>query len=446
MFIQLKKHLSLLILGYLRFWAKKQLAKNSRATIIGITGSAGKTSTRLALVKILETRGVVKHSVHANSESGIPLNILGMQMSDYSIVSWLRVVLLAPLQYLTLNEHYNFYIVEMGIDSPFPPKNMDYLLTIVKPDIAIILGASLTHTAGFDQLVKDNDPKRRSTKLLTLIAQEKMKLAQSLPPKGVAIINDDNAVVANLSNNLKCRTIRFGKNNNCDLKISSINPSSSGFRTKFSYQNNSALLSLPDIYEPEYASTFAAASAAGLSLGISLNKCLAALSAYRAPAGRMRVFEGQNESHLIDSSYNASPATLSSSLTLLSQIAHKNYKIAVIGDMRELGSASKLSHQALAAQIMQNADEAILFGKETLKYTLPLLRQSNFPVHHFLNMQDLIKFLAKAIRSQSWVLFKGSQNEIFLERAVEAMLKNRSDQFLLCRRGAYWDKLRALTS
>lgn len=440
----IKKNLSLLILNYLRFWARLQLAKNSHATIIGITGSAGKTSTRLALLKILEQRGSVKHSIHANSESGIPLNILGLTMKGYTLFSWLRVLILAPVQYFTFFEQYQYYIVEMGIDSPYPPKNMDYLLSIVRPHIAIILGASLTHAEAFDGLVKDRDPKRRARKILALIAQEKMKLARSLASDGVAILNYDNDAIMAYSNALRCRKLSFGLSPNSNIKFSPPKLDSAGFHIKFTYQSQSGTLDLPDIYGAEYAYTFASAITAALSLGIPLNKSIASLKSYRAPAGRARVFEGLGDTHLLDSSYNASPSSILSALTLLSKVGAKAFKIAVIGDLRELGALTKSTHQTLAQDIMTTADEAILFGENTAKYTLPLLQKAQFPVRHFSKMSDLIAYLKTSIKPHAWLLFKGSQNTIFLERAVESLLANQQDRSLLCRRGEYWDHKRQL--
>lgn len=442
MFTTLKSSLGILILKYLRFWAKLQLAKRPRATIIGITGSAGKTSTRLALVKILQKRALVKHSVHANSESGIALNILGLTLPNYSLWSWLKVVILAPLRYLTFYENYQYYVVEMGIDSPFPPKNMDYLLSIVKPHIAIVLGASLTHSQAFDSLVSDRDPIRRADKIRSLIAKEKMKLAASLAPSGAAILNCDDRVIMQYAQNLKCRTLKYGRSTQSDLKIIKTSLSSRGFHVQMGYQSQLATLDLTDIFGLEYAHTFAAACAAALALGIPLSKSLAALKTYRSPAGRLRVFNGQNSTHLIDSTYNASPNSVKAALTLLSTVGKKSHKVAVIGDMRELGSVAKAAHQNLSQQLIVNANEAVLFGPNTLKYTVPILQKANFPVRHFSKMSELISYLAQYSKPESWLLFKASQNEIFLERAVEALLANPKDQALLCRRGKYWDEIR----
>ena len=96
-------------------------------------------------------------------------------------------------------------------------------------------------------------------------------------------------------------------------------------------------------------------------------------------------------------------------------------------------------------QIIQYADEVILFGKENKTHTLPVLISSKFPVHHFTKMADLIEYLTQDLPAQaglpnnSHILVKGSQNTIFLERAVESILANPTDAQHLCRRGKFWD-------
>lgn len=433
-----------LILEYLKFWAKRKLQQNPKAIIIGITGSAGKTSTRLALVEILKTHGVVKHSVHANSESGIPLNILGLSMRSYSLFDWLRVVLWAPLRLLT-HEHFDYYVVEMGIDSPNPPKNMSYLLSIIRPHVAVVLGASLTHTANFDSLVKDVDPQRRRTKLIDLIAKEKMQLAAAIPPQGTAIINIDSPPLTKYLKHIKSRLITYGDVSSALLKIAQVNLSRHGFSMTLGYQGQRYQLTHPDILGLDYASTFAAALSAGVSVGIPLSSGIKALQNFHAPAGRLRLFAGIHQTTILDSSYNASPLAMKNSLLLLNKLGGRAHKIAVLGDMRELGKSSKVAHRDLASQIIRSVDEAILFGKETLTHTLPILKNKRFPVHHFANMAELTAYLRSHLTPHSWILVKGSQNQILLERAVASILQNPADQAKLCRRGPYWDKIRQIT-
>ena len=438
----MKKLLSSWVLSYFRFFAGVQLKKNPNATIIGVTGSDGKTSLRLAIVEILKTHGTVKHSAHANSESGIPLNILGLRPKNYSALDWLRLTILAPVQLMVNREHYNYYVVEMGIDSPDAPKNMSYLLKIIRPHVGVVLNATLTHSAGFDHLVKDTSPLRRMDKLIKVIAKEKMLLAKGIGHKGVAVFNIDQKEFAAEKRDITARQITFGKSQKADLRIVSCSVTRQGFTLTFSYQGQTHKLVLTDVFPEAYAYTFAAALATAAAVGIPPLISLPSLSKYHAPSGRMRIFDGVYDSTIIDSSYNASPQTMLEALKLLKSLGGRNKKIAVIGDMRELGLSEKIAHKNLADWLLLYCDEALLFGDLTRDHTLPVLVSKKFPVHHFTKMYDLTKYIHSIVKPKSYILVKGSQNTIYLERAVESILKNPADVAKLCRRGTYWENLR----
>jgi UDP-N-acetylmuramyl pentapeptide synthase len=111
--------------------------------------------------------------------------------------------------------------------------------------------------------------------------------------------------------------------------------------------------------------------------------------------------------------------------------------------MRELGLSGKAAHKDLADWLQLCSDEVILCGKLTREYTLPVLESKKFKVHHFEKMSELARYLKSIVKPKSYVLVKGSQNHIFLERAVEAILESKDDVSELCRRGPYWDKIRA---
>jgi len=441
----LKKILSRLALEYFRLLARLQLWKNSSAIIIGITGSAGKTSTRLALALILANKGRVKHSSHANSESGIPLNILGLQPTNYSFLDWFRLILLAPFRLIFNWERFDYYIVEMGIDSPLPPKNMHYLLSILRPHVAIILNVDLVHGHTFDHLVKDRDPVRRRQKITAEIAKEKMRLARAINPTGVAIINLDQQELSSQISSVQARVLTVGKTARANFRILEYSYSLQGSSLRFSYQNQEYSLHLNSLFPAPFAYTFAFAIAAGLSLGVSPANALKALQKFVSPRGRLRLFDGLNKTRLLDSSYNASPLAMQENLLLLTKLAGRHHRLAIIGDMRELGMQTKLAHKQLADWLLKYTDEVFLFGAAVKKYTLPVLVAKHFPVLHFTQMSDLIKYSQQNLVPDSLILIKGSQNTLYLERAVEALLLNPKDSQQLCRRGSYWDRLRSLT-
>ena len=441
-----KQKLGYLILIYLRFWAKLQL-KKVNPLVVGVTGSVGKTSTRRAITTILHSLGTVKEAKHANSESGIPLNLLNLSLRTYSPLDWLRVIFLAPFAFLFNQERYDYYLVEMGIDSPHPPKNMGYLLTILRPHAGVVLNADLVHTAQFDHLIKDRHLRRRQAKLIRLIAQEKGKLVTTMGPDGLAILNADQPEIIHLAQQTQARVLSFGYQPQADVRILKVKKTRTSFKLDLSYRAQQASLEFSQFpFEDNYAYTFAAAITLGVGLGVPFAQAVQLLQDnYSPPPGRWRLFPGLNHTTIIDSTYNASPRSMHSALVNFRKLARRAYKIAVIGDMRELGREAKQTHKDLANWLLDNADEAVLFGSLTQQYTLPLLRQHRFPVHHFTSMSTLIDYLHSHLKPKSWLLFKGSQNTIFLERAVEALLLHPEDQRHLCRRGPYWDRIRQQT-
>lgn len=436
----MRQKIGSIVLAYLRFWAKLKLKQNVDATVVGITGSAGKTSTRLAVASILATVGLVKHSAHANSESGISLNILGLTPRDYSTFDWLRMIWQAPWCLLK-REGFDYYVAEMGIDSPTPPKNMEYLLSIVRPKIGVLLNAGLVHGANFDHLVPAG-VRDREVAITRLIAAEKFKMLASLPPDGVAIWNCDQPELEELTHKLKCRQLTVGRSVRAMVRIMGTNVSASGFEMTIKYKGKEYALKIVDLLPDHYGLTLAMAIAVGVAVGVKIDDAVSALATYRAPAGRMRVFEGINNTHLLDSSYNASPGSMQDALVTLAKVAPKGKRVVVLGDMRELGEVTEVAHRELAKQVVKYADQVILFGPQLKKYTLPYLQEQKFPVEHFETIIELTKYLQREVK-EKWILFKGSQNTILLERAVETMLANPEDKKLLCRRGEYWDGVRA---
>lgn len=438
----MKRYLALLLLYYLRFIARLQLKKNPRAVVVGVTGSVGKSSAVAAISLILSTRGRVKSTSGANSQSGIPLSLLGLKPVSYTPADWLRLAFFGPLMLLFNWEKYDYLVIEMGIDSPDWPSNMSYLLSIVRPDVGVVLGASLTHSRQFDHLVKDRSPARRAEKLITEIAREKLKLLRGISPSGIAIYNFDQKIIAKNASNISARVLTFGQGVGAKVRYK-VSASRGGFAASYTYQHFEAELKLEEHLDASYASTFAAALCVGVALNVSLASGVHALRSYRAPAGRMGLFLGIRGLTLIDSTYNASPLSMEQLLKYLAHYDPAKPRLAVIGDMGELGQESKTAHRQLAQWLLKYCDQAVLFGEETKLHTLPILVSRRFPVTHFDQMSNLIAYARAKLPDNSIVLVKGSQNNIFLERAVEALLNDPADIAKLCRRGKYWDRIRS---
>lgn len=426
------------ILYYLRFFAKLQLKKNN-PDIIGITGSAGKTSCRDAVNAILKDKFRVKVSHKANSESGIPLNILGLTPTDYSPTDWLRLVLLTPIKLLTNFETYDKYIVEMGIDSPYAPKNMQYLLTIIKPQIGIFLNAYPVHTESFDPLIKASDPHKRDQEAKRLIAAEKGRLITSLPSSGLAILNVDDKNVHQFAKKTNASVITFGSSEKSALRIKDFQVTLNGSHVTFENNHHQATLVLDNyVLNSHFAYTLAAAVCVGLNYNIPLDESIALLKKnFSLPKSRSSIIKATNGATIIDSSYNASTIPTLDALDTLDSIAPKR-KLTLLGDMRELGREAKLAHQEIAKKAASICDHIYLVGPLMKQYALPKIDSSK--VTWYKNAKDAANDLKTLLKENDTLLVKGSQNTIFLEYAVEKLMQNPQDaDKLLCRRGTFWD-------
>ena len=440
----MKQLITRLFLWYLRSLSQVQLLKNN-PVVIGITGSAGKTSTLHAVAATLSDHESIKVSYKANSETGIPLNILGLKPTKFSVKEWLVLLVRAPLQLVLNWEKYQTYIVEMAIDSPFPPKNMTYLLEIVQPEIGIFLNARPMHSEPFDALVKESDAAARRQAVITLIAAEKGKLIRQLPATGVAILNSDDPAVVQFEHHTNARVLTVGFAPSATIRVLSVQASLTGTTVHLQYESQQAQMSLPAVALPQhFGLTIAAGVAAGVARNMSFQEACNSLSAnFTLPPGRASLIAGKNGSTLLDSSYNASAQAVCDMLELLSQLP-ATQKIAILGDIRELGAVTQLEHETVAQAAAKVCDIVCLVGPQMKQYALPILAKTEVETQWFETASQAASFIEPQLTANTTVLVKGSQNTLLLEIAVEQLLAEPgiADQ-VLCRRGDFWDAQRA---
>lgn len=392
----MKKNISNLVLNYLKFFARLQLSKvrfiqklkKRQLDIVGITGSAGKSSTLFACQAVLSSHFKIKTNNGYNSESGLPLSIIGLKITDYNLLSWLKIVFLCPIKLLINWQSYDILILEMGVDSPAWPKNMDFLLSVAQPNIAIFLNVNSVHLVNF--------------KNLDQIAQEKAKMVNSAK---TAIINHQDRLVK-----------KYTQNKN----ILNITP------TKIKFDN----FYLPDIYQI----SFGAALSLARIFNINYNEAIKNIQTnFVLPPSRSSILDGIKNTTIIDSSYNSSPIACTELLKFLTTF--KTQKIAVLGDMRELGNSSQEEHQKIYDLAIKSADLVISVGPETKKYFGDKSKK-------FTYWWQAAEFLKDEIKGGETILVKGSQNIIFLEELVKSILKNPKDSKKLCRQSPYWLKVK----
>jgi UDP-N-acetylmuramoyl-tripeptide--D-alanyl-D-alanine ligase len=447
---KLKQIFGSVILIYLRILSKIQLRK-VKPIIVGITGSTGKTSFRDAVKLVLSVKYKVKVTEKANSESGIPLDILGIHMKSFSIFDWMRVCLLAPVKLITNWDRYDVYVVEMGVDSPKTPKNMEYLLKIVKPHIGVIINVSAVHSEQYDHLISaDVKGKERVERIVEEISNEKGKMLKSIDEEGFSIGNTDDKNVQRILSECKSNIISFGKKSGSKVRIISSKQDKDTFRVVLSIDGKSYPISLKDSYLPEaYAYNFAGAMAVASALRVDLEKAILALQSYELQPGRMSVFQGIKNSTVIDSSYNSSKLSVIQGLNLVETLSggKREKSLLVLGDMREMGDESKYEHEDIAIPSVKIADRIVLVGPMMKEYFYPKALELGFDkkkLFLFDSSKDAATEIENAIiKDGDVILIKGSQNTLFMESVVEVLLEDPRDKSKLCRRGSYWNKIRS---
>lgn len=432
---------------YLRFLARLSL-KLHKPTVIGIAGSVGKTSAKNALFAILKDHFPTKEV--GNSETGIPLGILGIKPDNYSIKSWLFMLTRAPFG-INFLKNTKYLIAEMGIDDPLPPKNMSYLLTILKPHIAILLHESAAHTEQFEKTLskeeKNLPDKERLELLIAKITHEDAKIAEYAK---IVVYNADNTHICNEMKKIeKTKLYSFGEQKNNFISYG--NYSLSLNQTTFSFSNTVtqekiSLTIEKNLLPKEYQSVLGAAIATALSLDLKPDAIKHSLEKnYASPKGRSSLLLGTNNTTIIDSSYNASKDSVLAFLTLLNELKQQAKKpiVFVFGDMRELGEEARIEHEAVAKALIGIVDYLYLVGPLTREYVLPTVQENETgfkEIRWFDNAIRVGEFLREHLPKDSIVLFKGSQNTIYLEEAVKMVLKNKEDGKKLCRQEDFWLK------
>ncbi|MDO8529752.1 MAG: UDP-N-acetylmuramoyl-tripeptide--D-alanyl-D-alanine ligase, partial [bacterium] len=281
----------------LRFFSKVILWKY-KPTIVGITGSVGKTSTKEAVFLALSSKFKVrKNEKNYNNEIGIPLTIIGVESGNRSIFGWIKVflkwlsVVIFPIDYPKI------LVLEMGADRP---GDIEYLLSFIKPAIGIITAISESHLEFF--------------KSIDHIAKEKRKLIKNLPSDGMAILNGDNEKILALKNATSAPMIFFGSGENSQFRFSDISFNYNGLEPqgisfKLNYDGKVMPIRLPNVLAPHLIYATLAAIATGVFFKINLIKVAKALEEFTPPCGRMNLISGKNDSFIIDDTYNSSPVS-----------------------------------------------------------------------------------------------------------------------------------------
>jgi UDP-N-acetylmuramoyl-tripeptide--D-alanyl-D-alanine ligase len=402
------------------------IIRKYKPVIIGITGSVGKTSTKDAIYSVFsKLKRVRKSSGNLNTEIGAPLVFFKEKKAGEGIFGWFLVILKGVWLVLKKDKEYpEVVIVEMAADKP---GDLEYLGSFIKPDISIItaIGKVPVHVE-FYKSGKE-------------VAEEKQKIIQATNKKGVVILNNDDPYISEMET-LNRDKITFGFNEEVDVKIKKIKEKSlKGSKVSIEYKNKDYSFFLFRCIGKPFGYISASVFSVGIALGLNPEEVVKAMSKIRPTNGRMSPIRGVNETFIIDGSYNASPSSTRSALATLKKVPGKR-KIAVIGDMLELGKYSTNEHRKIGKIAEKCCDYLFAVGNYAHIIEKSAVNQGmdKNKVFSYLKSVDAIEKIEEVASSGDVILVKGSQG-VRTEKIVLAIMRDpEKAEKLLVRQDKKW--------
>lgn len=382
--------------------------------IVAITGNVGKTSTKDAIYTALHKHFSARKSEKSfNSEIGIPLTVLGLKNAWSNPLMWLVNIVRGFFSVFTFS-YPHILVLEVGADRPGDIRNVTQWL---HPDVAVYTRMQKipVHVENFGSVEK--------------VYEEKAYLVGALKRDGVLVINaDDEKMTTFTKNSRSVMTFGFDKKAVVRGETYTLNyephthvPEGISFSVRVGGVEYSCvqdgILGRHHVYP-----TLAGISVA-LLFGLSPDQVIAHFREHKPPRGRMNILPGISGSVLIDDSYNSSPIALEEALTVLSEVRPGGKKIAVLGDMKELGNYSKSEHRRIGVLAGKSAHTVITVGSESMEIAQGA-RDSGTPsdfVISFANSTLAADYLKEHVKTGDVVLIKGSQS-MRMEKITHALL------------------------
>jgi len=402
------------------WWQVRRLReKNSSLVVIGVAGSVGKTSTKNAVAKTLSVKyRVAWQEGNYNDVVSIPLVFFDNKMPTlFNPIAWTVLLLKNEKQ---IRGHYNKQVVvlELGTDHS---GDMAQLRGKLKVDYTLLTAISPEHMANF----KDIDDVAKDELIATELADRTLADIDSVDDKYAMSIKN-------------LRTISTIKG---DLVISVGDLKNYQRNVEFKISDKKITIKTP-LVGRHNISSLGFAAAIGLELGLSDEQLKSGLESIKASEGRMNVLDGKSGSKLIDDTYNSSPHAVKAALDTTYEIKAK-HKIAVLGQMNELGSFSKELHEEAGEYCQpKQLDLVVTVGGDANKYLAKTAEERGCKVVRCLSPYHAADLVMPFLNPDTVVLLKGSQNGVFTEEATKLLLRNPEDTSRLVRQSDSWSKIK----
>ena len=357
------------------------LLQEMNPKIIGVTGSVGKSTTKEMIAAVLATEyKVSKTPANHNNDLGMPAAVLAMD-ADSQVV-----------------------VLEMGM-SHFG--EIEYLSRMAKPQIGVIINIGTMH---IENLGSQEG-----------ILQAKLEITKGMDSSGKLLLYGDDSYLWGARENLSVQAEYFGVDNSgCVVRAKDVTESPEGIRYTACYDGGEFSVYLP-LEGQHYVPDSLAAISAGLALGVAPENIQKGLANFQTMEGRQEIFE-QKGCTIIKDCYNAGPESMEAALKVLGNRTGR--KIAVLGDMLELGSHSQAMHQKVGALAAGYADVLLCYGAES-KHMLEGAKAAGMEnALHFMDKKTLADELKALAKPGDVLLFKGSRG-MKMEQVLEYYLQDR---------------------
>lgn len=363
---------------------------DNRYTVVGVTGSSGKTSTKDIIGQVLN------HFAPTHAPTGSGNNELGL-----------------PLTLLNAPVGTEFLIAEMGMRAL---KQIEYLCEVALPTIGVVTNVGQAHIGELGSIEN--------------IAKAKSELPQALPQDGTAVLNLDNSYVAEMSVGLSCSVITYGLTDSADVHGFNVRISDQG-TTQFSIRHNEeeVQVSLPLLGEHNVSNALAA-TAVGITVGMPLANIALALNSVK-PLSRWRMERSEVQGiTIINDAYNANPESMAAALKTLASFNSQGRTWAVLGEMAELGDQAMLAHDGIGRLAVRlNISQLVTVGENVRTMFLGANQEGSWDGESvwFPDFASACDYIVERVIPGDTILFKASRSQGFevLAQKVEQQLNEK---------------------
>jgi len=414
-------------------WEARAVLSRYKPHIVAVTGSVGKTTSKEAIYAALSgSLFVRKNQKSLNSEIGVPLTILGLENAWNSPFKWGWNLLVGLWRLFAWHPYPAWLVLEVGADRP---GDIRAIASWLRPDIAVITGVSdiPAHVEYFDS------PED--------VYKEKKILAEYLKPGGKLIINGDNERMKRLQSEYRGASVTYGTEDGNDFHAKDVEilreeERPIGMRFRAEHGGSSVPIEVFGALGMPRVLSALAAIAVGEAVGVDTISAVDALRMWEPPPGRLRVLDGLKGSLIIDDTYNSSPVAALAALDILKEAGQGRRRIAVLGDMLELGRYSKDAHVKVGERAAECCDLLITVGfrsKATAEAALDAgMKDIQVRQYELDEAQRAGKELEAELKEGDLVLVKGSQGLRMEHTVLEIMAEPARASELLVRQEEAW--------